>query len=216
MPSRLVILYVVFFLVLLSGMGGIVWCEELDTSFKTKSGSVIGWKSDTDWAADYPLASTATYYLTPGQGSALAHAIILQGTMETHFYAKKITYSLGTENFLLEGEGQIKQGDNELFGPDRIDFNSEKNLMILYGKPNAPAKIKYIRDNNSPMKSDALRIDLYFEQSGGEKTLKRIEVKGNQETQIHLGSSSSNASKSLGQTKSATQKTPPKKMSKPN
>ena len=166
--------------------------QELDTSFKTKSGGVIGWKNDTDWVADYPMASTATYHLTPAQGSELAHTVILQGTAETHFYGKKITYSLGTENFLLEGDGRIVQGDSTLIGPERVDYNKEKNLMILFGKPDTPARLHYIRAGGLPMDSTAIRINIYFEDNGGKRTVKMIEGKGNIDTRIPMGNSQPN------------------------
>ncbi len=162
-----------------------VYAQDFENSIRTKSGEIIGVGPDTDWSADYPTAATGTFYFQPQEGHQLAHVVIIEGTSETHCYAKKITYSLETENFFLEENAKIERNGDVLEGPVSITYESLMNQMILQGNPDNPATLLY----NDPQSGDklrtkALRIILLFEMVNGERILKHLEVIKNQSSQL--------------------------------
>ncbi|RJP32891.1 MAG: hypothetical protein C4527_05405 [Candidatus Omnitrophota bacterium] len=189
---------VVFAMIGLTAMAGLsAWSQETGNMFTTPDGKM--WKTgpDTDWSADNPLSSTATFYLFPQEGHATAHVVIVDGTKETHGYGKKITYYSGTGSFLLEGNARIEQGGDFLEGSVSINYDAVKKEMNLKGTDKQPAQLSY---RGGSIKSSALEISIVFGIDYGD--VKFIKTHKNKSTQIE-------------QEKSKTQAPPKRKMSSP-
>ncbi len=145
------------------------------SSISTKSGKEIQIFDDSEMEMDNPLSDNPTYYLTPKEGSALAHVQIKEGTEVNDLFAEKITYLPKTEEFNLEGNARIQQGNNVMSGPVRIQYEPAKKTVILTGSKEKPAEILYTRDDGTPVQINAIQFTLTLDDRG---RLKNFKTKG--------------------------------------
>lgn len=155
------------------------------TTITTKGGRIFTIDRHTLYTATNVLDKEMTLVMQPEEKNALAHSSIQDGTEITHFYAKKITYHPSREDFTLEGDARIEQGDNRLSGPVRIEFIAAKNLMIIEGAPGHPAEYNYLLQDGQPVFSKAILFHFIFEMADGKRRLSTIQtIKGHEGSTI--------------------------------
>ncbi|MDP8242521.1 MAG: hypothetical protein P9L94_00460 [Candidatus Hinthialibacter antarcticus] len=169
--------FAAFFLIAM--MSATAFAQDLSTSFSTGNGDVFI-DEDTEWEAEDPFSDAPILNLSPKEGMAVAKATLVEGTRTTIYTAKKIRYALATEEFLLEGDAKIQRGDEYLSGPEKIQYDPKKLIMILVGTPKTPAQILYNPPNQDKVFAKSVEFTFRFTMNGKDKELTSIKTKGNQ------------------------------------
>ncbi|MDX9753768.1 MAG: hypothetical protein RBU29_07385 [bacterium] len=158
-------------LVLLSGFAVSGWTQSV---FTTPGGDEIELGKDSTWSIENPLSSSPDFILTPQAGAPIAHLIVKKASEETHYYAKKILYSVETERVSLEGEARVVKGEDYMYGPVKIQFQPDKNMLIVEGTNENPALILYSYENGK-FYSESKGFQFTFETKNGKRELKKFQ-----------------------------------------
>jgi hypothetical protein len=149
--------------------------DELDTVITDPNGNVITIPASAEYVIDNPQdEALRTFIVTPREESGLASTQIKRGDELTKISGKKITYTPVNERFLLEGDAQIETGTELLKGPKLIQFDPDKNYMLVEGTDKQWAEFRYEFPDGRVMHSFGKKFEFYFEMVDGKRKLKRV------------------------------------------
>lgn len=149
--------------------------DELDTVITDPNGNVITIPASAQYVIENPEdEDKRTFIVTPLAEGGLASSQIQRGDDLTKISGKKITYTPKNERFLLEGDGQIETETELLKGPKLIQFDPEKNFMLVEGNEQKWAEFRYEFPDGRVMHSFGKRFEFYFEMVDGKRKLKRV------------------------------------------
>lgn len=166
--------YFIFIFCIVCVLHSSVSAQEQDTVISS-DGKEITISAQNDLVIENPREDTTTLIMTPKEGVEIAKAQIKQDDDLTQIAGKKITYTPKDENFLIEGNAVIETETETLKGPKRIQFDPEKNFMIVEGTKQKWAEFRYVFPDGRVMQSYGLEFRFYFENVDGKRMLKRIE-----------------------------------------
>lgn len=149
--------------------------DALDTEISDGKGNAVVIPPDVEYVIENPQEETRTFILTPKEGVALASAQIKRGNELTKVSGKKITYTPLNERFLLENDAMIETASELLKGPKQIQFDPDKNFMLVEGTDQKWAEFRYTFPDGRVMHSYGKTFKFYFETVDGKRKLKRIE-----------------------------------------
>ncbi len=149
--------------------------DELDTVLTDEKGNEITIPPDVNITVENPTEETRTFIFTPKEENDLARAQINRDDEISKFSGKTITYTTANERFLIEGNAAIETESETLKGPSKIQFDPEKNFMLVEGTPDNWAEFHYTFPDGRVMHSYGKEFRFYFETIDGKRELKRIE-----------------------------------------
>lgn len=150
--------------------------DELDTVITDPNGNVITIPASAEYVIDNPQdEELRTFIVTPREAGGFATTQIKRGDDLTKIAGKTITYTPINERFLLEGDAQIETATELLKGPKLIQYDPEKNFMLVEGTEQKWAEFRYEFPDGRVMRSHGKTFKFYFEMVNGKRKLKRIE-----------------------------------------
>lgn len=150
--------------------------DELDTVITDPNGNVITIPASSEYVIENPQdEELRTFIVTPREEGGLATTQIKRGDDLTKIAGKKITYTTFNERFLLEGDAVIETSAELLKGPKLIQYDPEKNFMLVEGTEQKWAEFRYTFSDGRVMRSYGKTFKFYFEMVDGKRKLQRIE-----------------------------------------
>jgi len=154
--------------------------QNLQTTIPSKEGRVFIIPPGPNYVIDNAHLDSVHVEIM-GTDAKPAHAIIQDGTEKTNIFAKTIYIQPNLDNFRLTGNARIEQGESVLKGPNRIEFTSINNTMVLEGTEENPAGYEYKTGSGIPVISDGQEIHLIFIEENGKRVLKTVKmIRGHQ------------------------------------
>lgn len=149
--------------------------DEESTMITDTNGNQITIPPEVEYVIENPQEENRTFILTPKEGVTLATTQIKRGDETTKISGKKIIYTPINERFLLENDAMIETASEILKGPKLIQFDPDKNFMLVEGTDQKWAEFRYQFPDGRVMHSFGKTFKFYFETVDGKRKLKRIE-----------------------------------------
>jgi hypothetical protein len=144
------------------------------SEFRSNTGTIVQMVDDTQQTVENFASDNPTIIAEPAEGKKLAHVLIKKGTDESNCYAKKISYFMKSEEFLLEGDAFIQNNQDKITAPLKVHYQPQKNTMDIVGTPEKNAIILYhLEEGNVLIEAEVIQFTLI--DKNGKKIIDKLQ-----------------------------------------